>query len=189
MLPRHCASLSPGARSLFAAIILTGAPLLLSACGGTKDDDSLPPLTPEPALSLPGAASSAPAVESGPPASRSATRASYPARLALMRFLRGAGSGDGRSCGLLSPAYARTAFADAGGCQKWIGAIPTRLTPQEVNLLRTVRVLGATPGPRPGQYTVRPADLRWSAGASAPRDVVAQQYVLARVGTRWIVVA
>ena len=189
MLPRVGASLSPGARSLLAAIVLAVAPLVLSSCGGSRDDDSLPPLTPEPSLSLPPAVSSPPAVETVPPASRSATRASYPARLTLVRFLRGAGSGDQRVCALVTAAYARTAFAEAGGCQQWIDAIPTRLTPNELRRLRTVQVLGATPGPRPGQYTIRPADLRWSGGASAPEGVVAQRYVLARAGTRWLVIA
>jgi hypothetical protein len=189
VLPRVSVFLSPGARSLLASSLIAG-PLLLTAaaCGGTRDNDSLPPLTPEPALSLP-AAESPPTTETGPPASRSRSRTSYPARFALMRFLRGVGAGDGRACGLLSPSYARTAFAGAGGCQKWIGAIPGRLTPDELRRLRTVQVLGATPGPRPGQYTIRPADLRWSPGAAAPEGVVAQQYVLARAGTRWLVVA
>jgi len=176
VLPRVGASLSPGARSLLAAIVLAVAPLVLSSCGGSRDDDS-------PAVSSP------PAVETVPPASRSATRASYPARLTLVRFLRGAGSGDQRVCALVTAAYARTAFAEAGGCQQWIDAIPTRLTPNELRRLRTVQVLGATPGPRPGQYTIRPADLRWSGGASAPEGVVAQRYVLARAGTRWLVIA
>jgi hypothetical protein len=186
------APLMPGARSVLAASLaasLVVGPLLLSACGGTHDDGALPPLTPEPGLSLPSAESAPPAVESAPPASRSASRASYPARLALMRFLRGAGAGDPQACGLLSPAYARTAFADDGGCEKWIGAIPARLTPDELRRLRTVLVLGATPGPRQGQYTIRPADLRWSSGTAMPKDVVAQQYVLARTGAHWLVVA
>jgi hypothetical protein len=190
---RPGAVLSPAARSALAAtipavIVLVGA-LALAGCGRSQEDDSLPPLTPEPGLSLPAADSPPVSVETNPPASRSGLRASYPARLVLMRFLRGVGAGDRRACGLLSPSYARTAFAAAGGCQKWIGAIPTRLTPDELHQLRTVQVLGATPGPRRGQYTVRPADLRWAARAEVPKDVVAQQYVLARAGGRWIVVA
>jgi hypothetical protein len=188
VLPRVSAPLSPGARSLLPAIVVAGS-LLLSACGGTQEDNSLPPLTPEPALSLPSAESLPPSVETKPPASRSGSRASFPARLVLMRFLRGIGAGDRRACALLSPSYARTTFAAAGGCQKWIGAVPTRLTPDEVHQLRTVQVLGATPGPRQGQYTVRPADLRWVASTAAPNAVVAQQYVLGRAGGRWFVVA
>jgi hypothetical protein len=194
VLPRASASVSSGARSLLAATAATGATLvagslLLSACGGARDDDSLPPLTPEPALSLPADDSPPPALESNAPASRSGSRATYPARLVLMRFLRGVGAGDQRACGLLSPSYARTAFAAGGGCQRWIGSVPRRLTPDELHLLRTVQVLGATPGPRPGQYTIRPADLKWAASAAVPKDVVAQRYVLARAGGRWIVVA
>jgi hypothetical protein len=179
----------PGARVLLVAVSVAVAGPLLTGCGGLgQDDDPLPPLTPEPGLSLPQASS--PPQASGPPsASRSGTRASYPARLALMQFLRGVGAGDRRVCGLLAPSYARTAFAADGGCAAWIGAAPTRLTPDELHGLRTVRVLGATPGPRPGQFTVRPADLRWSSGGGVPRDVVAQRYVLARVGGRWLVIA
>jgi hypothetical protein len=187
VLPRVSAPLSPGARSLLAAIVVAGS-LLLSACGA-QEDDSLPPLTPEPTFSLPSADSPPPSVETQPPASRSGSRTSYPARLVLMRFLRGVGAGDRRACALLSPSYARTTFAAAGGCQKWIGAIPTRLTPDELHQLRTVQVLGATPGPREGQYTVRPADLRWAASTAVPKDVVAQQYVLGRTAGRWFVVA
>jgi hypothetical protein len=188
VLPRVSVPLSSGARSLLTAIVVAGS-LPLSACGGSRVDDSLPPLTPEPAFSLPSADSRPPSVETNPPASRSGLRASYPARLVLMRFLRGVGAGDRRACGLLSPSYARTAFAAAGGCQKWIGAIPTRLTPDELHQLRTVQVLGAAPGPRQGQYTIRPADLRWTASTEVPKDVVAQQYVLARAEERWIVIA
>lgn len=200
MLPRLSAALSPGARSprvatVLAAIAVAGS-LSLSGCGGSQEDDSLPPLTPEPALPLPSAGSQPPSVETNPSAaaaSRSGLRASYPARLALMRFLRGVGAGDGQVCRLLSPSYARTAFAAAGGCQKWVGAIPARLTPDELHQLRTVQVLGATPGPRQGQYTVRPADLRWAARAVVPNDVLfpagAQRYVLARAAGRWVVVA
>jgi hypothetical protein len=202
VLPRVSAALSPGARSLRVATVLAAIAvagplsLSLSACGGSEGDDSLPPLTPEPALSLPSAPSQPPSVETNPSAaaaSRSGLRASYPARLALMRFLRGVGAGDGQVCRLLSPSYADTAFAAAGGCQKWIGAIPTRLTPDELHQLRTVQVLGATPGPRQGQYTVRPADLRWAASAEVPNDVLfpagTRQYVLARAGGRWVVFA
>jgi hypothetical protein len=164
-------------------------PLLLSGCGGTQDDGALPPLTPEPGLSLPATESSPAAVASTPPASRAGSRASFPARLALMRFLRGVGSGDDRACGFLSPSYARSAYADAGGCKEWIASVPARLTPDQLHQLRTVQVLGASPGPRAGQYTVRPADLRWSSGTAVPKDVVAQQYVLARAGARWLVIA
>jgi hypothetical protein len=188
VLPRVSAPLSPGARSLLAAIVVAG-PLLLSACGGTQEDDALPPLTPEPALSPPSADAPPPSVESQSPVSRSGSRASYPARLVLMRFLRGVGAGDRRACALLSPSYARTTFAAAGGCQKWIGAVPARLTPDEIHQLRTVQVLGATPGPRQGQYTVHPADLRWTASTAMPKAVVAQQYVLGKAGGRWFVVA
>jgi hypothetical protein len=175
---------SPGARGpRAAAVAVAVAGPLLAGCGGAgQADEPLPPLTPEPGLSLPQA-------PSPPPASRSGPRGSYPARLALMRFLRGVGAGDRRACALLAPSYARSAFAADGGCAAWIGAVPRRLTPDELHDLRTVRVLGATPGPRPGQFTVRPADLRWRAGGGVPRDVVAQQYVLARVGGRWLVIA
>lgn len=206
MLSRVSAALSPSARSLpglpglpaataaTAATVVAGSLsvlllLSLSGCGGPAEDDTLPPLTPEPAFSLPAADSQPPTVETNSPPSRSGLRASYPARLVLMRFLRGVGAGDRRACGLLSPSYARTTFAAAGGCSKWIGAIPARLTPDEIHQLRTVQVLGATPGPRPGQYTIRPADLRWAESAEVPEDVVAQQYVLAKAGGRWVVVA
>ncbi|HEX6471162.1 MAG TPA: hypothetical protein VF069_18830 [Streptosporangiaceae bacterium] len=178
---------TPGARGVRAVAAAAVAGPLLAGCGGAgQADDPLPPLTPEPGLSLPQVPNPPAA---SPPASRSGTRGSYPARLALMRFLRGVGAGDRRACALLSPSYSRTAFAADGGCAAWIGAVPGRLTPDELHGLRTVRVLGATPGPRPGQFTVRPADLRWSPGGGVPRDVLAQQYVLARVGGRWLVIA
>ncbi|HEY7485358.1 MAG TPA: hypothetical protein VH912_12925 [Streptosporangiaceae bacterium] len=156
---------------------------LLAACGSSQSDDSLPPLTPEPSLSLPVPQSTP------PPASRSATRASYPARLVLMKFLRGVGAGEVRVCGYVSPSYARKAFAQAGGCTQWIGTAPTRLTPDQLDQLRTVQVLGATPGPSPGQYTIRARDLRWSTADAAPTEVLAKQYVLAKTGTGWLIVA
>jgi hypothetical protein len=106
-----------------------------------------------------------------------------------MRFLRAVGAGDRQACGLVSPSYAATAFASAGGCPQWIGAVPARLSPDELHQLRTVRVLGATPGPRAGQYTIRPADLRWRAATAVPRDVVAQRYVVAKTGNRWLIIA
>jgi hypothetical protein len=107
-----------------------------------------------------------------------------------MKFLRGVGAGDARACGYVAPAYARTAFASSGGCAQWIAAAGARLSPEQAALLRTVLVPGATAGPRPGQYTIRPADLRWRpAGATAPRGIIAGQYVLARAGTRWLIVA
>jgi hypothetical protein len=173
------------------AAVLAAIPLL-GACGPGTDDDSLPPLTPEPSLSVPLTQPSEPG-ESAPPAARpgrSGTRASYPARLALMKFLRGVGAGDARACGHVAPAYARTAFADHGGCAQWITEVGARLSPEQVEMLRTVLVPGATSGPRPGQYTIRPADLRWRpAAAPAPRSVVAGRYVLARTGSRWLIVA
>jgi hypothetical protein len=156
---------------------------LLGACGGGTDDDSLPPLTPEPSLSIPQAESSQPAST----ASRSGARASYPARYALMKFLRGVGAGDVRVCGYVAPAYARTAFADSGGCRQWIGTVAARLTPEERTLMRTVLVPGATPGPGPGQYTIRSGDLRWTPRtATAPAGVLADQYVLTKSGPRWL---
>jgi hypothetical protein len=159
---------------------------LLAACGGGTDDDSLPPLTPEPSLSIPQAESSQPAS----PASRSGARASYPARFALMKFLRGVGAGDARVCAYVAPAYAGTAFADSGGCRQWIGTVAARLTPEERTLMRTVLVPGATPGPEQGQYTIRPADLRWTPrGSTAPDGILADQYVLAREGNRWLITA
>jgi hypothetical protein len=165
------------------AVFVAAVPLL-AGCGGgaTAEDDSLPPLTPEPSLSVPGA-------ETTPPAPRPGSRASYPARLVLMKFLRGVGEGDARVCGHLSPAYARATFAGVGGCPKWIGATSDRLTPEELGSLQDVQVIGATPGPRAGQYTIGLRDLKWDEGAAAPEGVVAQRYVVARAGTRWLVVA
>jgi hypothetical protein len=162
------------------------ASLSLGACGPGTDDDSLPPLTPEPSLSVPPSEPSEPAARPG----RSGSRASYPARLALMKFLRGVGAGDVRACGHVAPAYARTAFADQGGCAQWIADAGARLSPEQGEQLRTVLVPRAAPGPRPGQYTIRPADLRWRpAGAVAPHGVVAARYVLARTGSRWLIIA
>jgi hypothetical protein len=166
------------------AAILATIPLL-GACGAGTDDDSLPPLTPEPSLSVPLTEPSSPASRS-----RAESRASYPARLVLMKFLRGVGTGDTRVCGHTAPAYARVAFADSGGCRPWIGVVTARLAPEQRDLLRTVLVPGATPGPRRGQYTIRPGDLRWSPPeATAPRGVVANRYVLARIGPRWLIIA
>jgi hypothetical protein len=92
-------------------------------------------------------------------------------------------------CGYLSPSYARTAFATTGGCAQWIKSTAGRLTAEQQDALKTVKVLGATPGPRAGQYTVQPDDLSWRAGTAVPSGVVAKRYVLARSGARWLVVA
>jgi hypothetical protein len=164
------------------AVIVAAVPLMAGCAAATGEDDSLPPLTPEPSLSVPSA-------EATPSAPRPGSRASYPARLVLMRFLRGVGEGDARVCGHLSPAYARTTFAKWGGCPKWIGATSDRLTPEELGSLQAVQVIGATPGPRAGQYTIGLGDLNWDEGAVAPDGVVAQRYVLARAGARWLVIA
>lgn len=176
---------SPGARSLF---VVTCALPLLAACGNSQSDDTLPPLTPEPSLSVPALESTAPQ-----PATTSASgagaRASYPARLVLMKFLRGVAAGEARVCGYLSPAYDRKAFARAGGCAKWIGTVATRLTADQLGRLRTVQVPGASPGPGTGQYTIRLRDLRWRPAQATPPDFVARQYVLAKTGGRWLIVS
>ena len=167
---------------LLAVSVVAVVPLLAGCGAGSEQDDTLPPLTPEPSLSVPGAETTAPAPRPG-------SRASYPARLVLMQFLHGVGEGDVRVCGYLSPAYARTAFAKPGDCRSWIGAKSELLSPEELGWLQTVQVVGATPGPRPGQYTINLRDLRWSEGAVQPEGVIARRYVLARTGSRWLIVA
>src|SRR6476659_50572 len=83
--------------------------LLASGCGGGKST-ALPSEIAQSSYPLFASESSAPVVkepESQPP--------DFPARLVLMRFLRGAGAGNAKVCGWVSPEYDQKAFSTVGG--------------------------------------------------------------------------
>jgi hypothetical protein len=152
----------------------------LIACGA-EADMSIPPLTPEPTISLPPADPA----ETADPA---AGKASYPARLALYNYLRGMAAGNPRACAYLAPAYDRATFGKAG-CRAWVPQVDRQLPAADLTALRQVVVPTATRGPGSADYTVRFADLEWRTEPAKPSGVLAARYVIRRIGARWFIVA
>ncbi|MGI8328836.1 hypothetical protein ACRYCC_02655 [Actinomadura scrupuli] len=158
----------------------------LAGCGSGQPDTSLPPLTPEPGLSLGGPSD-------GPPrddrtASRSARAPGFAARVALQRLLRAAAAGNPGACVYVAPDYQKTLFG-AAGCRAWMGQAAGHLTAAERAALRGVRVPAATEGANDSEFTVRFTDLRWSGAAPQPRGILRTEYVLRKIGTRWVLAA
>ncbi|RAY14299.1 hypothetical protein DPM19_15095 [Actinomadura craniellae] len=150
--------------------------LCLAGCTLGAGEAGLPPLTPEPDAPL-VAATPAPA---GP---------SYPARLALMRYLRGIATGDPRICVLIGPEFEESAFGAPGGCRTGLAAARRELSAADLAALRTVSVPTATIGPEPAGYTVSFAELGWRGEPARPGGLLADRYVLRRTGSQWIITA
>ncbi|MEO5875320.1 MAG: hypothetical protein ABIS86_00010 [Streptosporangiaceae bacterium] len=102
----------------------------------------------------------------------------FPARLVLMRFLRGAGAGNPKVCGWVSPEYDQKVFSVLGGCARWVASIG----PGDRARLRVVTVPAATGSP--AAWTVRAASLVWPKGK--PTTPKATFFVLRKPGSRWL---
>jgi hypothetical protein len=152
----------------------------LTACGSQETDLSMPPLTPEPTITLPP-------VDPAETADPAETKASYPARLALYGYLRAMAAGSPRACAYLAPAYDRATFGTTG-CRAWMRQVRLHVTATDLAALRQVVVPIATRGPGGADYTVRFADLQWRTEPAKPSDVLAARFVLRRVGGRWLIV-
>jgi hypothetical protein len=152
-----------------------------AACGGSKADLSIPPLTPEPTIALPPADPT----EAANPAE---TRASFPARLALDNYLRGLAAGNPRACTYLAPAYDRATFGTTG-CRAWVPQVRRQVPAADRTALRSVVVPAATPGPGSAEYTVRFADLRWRTEPAKPSAILPARFVLRRIAGQWKIVA
>ena len=149
-----------------------------AACGGSKVDMSIPPLTPEPTITLPPDA----------PLDPVETKASFPARLALDNYLRGLAKGNPRACAYLAPAYDRATFGKAG-CRAWVPQIKRQVPAADLAALRSVVVPTATPGPGAAEYTVRFADLQWRTDPAKPSAILPARFVLRHISGQWKIVA
>jgi hypothetical protein len=168
---------------LAAGLSLAITPLV--ACGNGPVDTSIPPLTPEPGLSL-GVPPRDPSPGGHAP-SRSARAVGFAARVALQRFLRGTGAANTRACVYVAPAFEKTLFGKPG-CKTWMGQAGRHLTAAQLTALRTVRVPAATAGPGGSEFTVQFTDLRWSGAAPRPGGVLRTAYVLHKIGTHWLLI-
>ncbi|MFB4306073.1 hypothetical protein [Actinomadura sp. GTD37] len=146
---------------------------LLGACGG-KDEITMPPLTPEPGDSH---LVDTTATESG--------AESFPARLALYKYLRGIAAGNARVCAYLTPDYQRVAFGAPGACRYGFAHARAKLRPQDVAALRGVTVPSCEPGPGDGDYTVRFEDLDWKGEPARPGGLLAATFTLRKSGAYW----
>jgi len=146
--------------------------LLSSGCAAGKDT-ALPPEIAQSSYPLFAGGSTAPVINK--PASQPAD---FPARLVLMRFLRGAGAGNAKVCGWVSPAYEQKAFSTVGGCAQWVASI----RPVDRAKLKLVTVPEATGGPK--AWTVTASSLVWPKGK--PTTPKAAAFVLRKPGSRWL---
>jgi hypothetical protein len=154
-----------------AALVL--APMIAATGCGSRADTSMPPLTPEPTITL-------------PPEDGTALRRSFPARMVLYRYLRGMAAGDRRVCLYLAPAYDRDTFGRTG-CRAWIPQVRRHLSATDLAALRQVTVPTATQGPGPADYTVLFSDLHWRAHPARTSGVLAESYTLRHAGNRWLI--
>jgi hypothetical protein len=151
-----------------------GCLVVLLSSGCSKGQDAA--LSPEIAQSsypLFASESTAPVIKK--PTSRPAD---FPARLVLMRFLRGAGAGNPKVCGWVSPAYDEKAYSTVGGCAKWVASI----SPADRVKLKQVTVPVATGGPK--VWTVQASSLVWPKGR--PTTPKATVFVLRKPASRWL---
>lgn len=155
-----------------AAVSLLTALAAAAACGG--DEVTMPPLTPEPGVSQ--------LVDS---AGTTSSRESFPARLALYKYLRGIAAGNVKACAFLTPAYERAAFGRPDGCRIGLRQARARLRPQDVAALRGVTVPACEEGPRVGEYTVRFEQLKWTGEPARPGGLLAASYTLRKTGRYW----
>jgi hypothetical protein len=160
-------------RLLVALAVVMGG----GACGGDSEPE-IPPLTAEPGDPQPGAASTA---TLSPAQSKAA-------RTVLQRYLRALGSGDERACTYLAPDYETAVFGESG-CRTELAQSRREMDEADLAALRTVRVPTGEPGPQQDQFTVRFADLEWSAGPAQPGGLLEPRFVLQKTGSRWRVSA
>ncbi|TYB48282.1 hypothetical protein [Actinomadura chibensis] len=161
-------------RALFAVVSLFAAS---TACGG-EPDLSMPPLTPEPGDSrLVDGATAETTTE--------AAADSFPARLALYKYLRGVAAGNVRACAYLTPEFERAAFGRAGGCRAGFLRARARLRPRDVAALRGVTVPACEDGPADGEYTVRFEQLEWAGEPARPGGLLAASFTLRKTGPYW----
>jgi hypothetical protein len=173
---------SPPQRLRLLGACLSLAMVPVAACGNSSVDTSMPPLIPEPGLSL-GPPPSDPSGGQAP--SRSARVLGFAARVALQRFLRGTGASNPHACFYVDPAFEKTLFGKPG-CKAWIGQADRHLSATQLAALRAVRVPTATAGPGASEFTVQFTDLRWSGAAPRPGGVLRTEYVLRKIGPRWL---
>jgi hypothetical protein len=169
-------------RPLLLAVFLslTIAPPL-AACGNKPMDTSIPPLTPEPGLSL-----GAPSNDQAP--SRSVRAPGFGARVALQRFLRGTAAGDPRACVYVASAFEKTLFGRPG-CKAWMAQAGRHLTTAQRATLRAVRVPTATASADGSEFTIPFTSLRWSGVAPRPGGILRTEYVLRKTGGHWLLAA
>jgi hypothetical protein len=158
-------------RPLLAAVLVVLP--LLGACGG-RDEVTMPPLTPEPG-------------DSQFVVTRETTSAkeSFPARLALYRYLRGIAAGNPKSCAFLTPAYQRRVFGGPAACRTGFAQARAKLRPQDLAALRGVTVPVCEPGPGEGDYTVRFEDLAWKGEPARPGGLLTESFTLHKTGPYW----
>lgn len=156
----------------FVAAVLVVLPLL-GACGG-QDKVTMPPLTPEPGDSQ---LVDTTATTSG--------KESFPARLALYKYLRGIAAGNAKACAYLTPAYQREVFGGPTACRSRFAQARAKLRPQDLTALRGVTVPVCEPGPGDGDYTVRFEDLAWKGAPAAPGGLLTTTYTLRKSGPYW----
>jgi hypothetical protein len=171
-------------RLLTACLSLALLPLL-SACGEQPVDTSMPPLTPEPGLSLDGS-SDLPTGDQTP--SRPTRAPGFAARVTLQRFLRAMGAGSPQACAYVAPAYQKTLFGSPG-CITWMSQTDRHLTAVQRTTLRGVRVPTATEGASASEFTVQFTELRWSGAPPVPGGILRTRFVLRKIGVRWLLVA
>jgi hypothetical protein len=172
-------------RLLTACLSLALAPSL-AGCGSGTPDTSIPPLTPEPGLSMGGASRDSPPSDQTP--SRSTRAPGFAARVALQRFLRAAAAGNPRACVYVALAYEKTLFGRPG-CRAWMGQAGRHLTAAERATMRGVRVPTATAGTSASEFTVQFTDLRWNGAPPKPGGILRTEFVLRKIGTRWLLAA
>jgi hypothetical protein len=147
--------------------------MLLSSGCAAGQDAALSPEIAQSSYPLFASESTAPVIKepgSQPP--------DFQARLVLMRFLRGAGAGNAKVCGWVSPAYDQKAFSTVGGCAEWVASI----SPADRVKLKLVTVPAATGSPK--AWTVQASSLVWPKGR--PTTPKATVFVLRKPRSRWL---
>ncbi|NVI87976.1 hypothetical protein [Actinomadura sp. BRA 177] len=146
---------------------------LLGACGG-QDEVTMPPLTPEPGDS-----------QFTDTRATTSTEESFPARLALYKYLRGIAAGNPKACVYLTPAYQREVFGGPTACRSGFAKARANLSPQDITALRGVTVPVCEPGPGNGDYTVRFEDLAWKGAPAVPGGLLTTSFTLRKSGPHW----
>jgi hypothetical protein len=153
----------------------------LAACGNGPVDTSMPPLTPEPGLTL----GTPPSDQAASPSGRAP---GYAARVILQRFLRAASAGNPRACLYVAPAFEKKLFGKPG-CKAWMVQARRHLTAAQRGTLRAVRVPTAIAGVNGSEFTVTFTSLRWAGTPLRPGGILRTEYVLRRIGGHWLLAA